>query len=689
LVGRALDEEHELAGLAAVRAALDARQRSWRRDVLISSILEALASKDGLTASELTGRVRKMWRTSCLTETLILDALEAAHGAELLEKRVLGKRTKWGLTPAARQEVDQDRAWTDFALEEFQKHLKERLDAELAEPIRDERVPGLAQIILEAIARASRETRDAVRQSSDLGTLRPIQFDAQAVVKHVMGKVQPKTVANAMVGASLAIIDPDEDFGTEMVRLLMVGQILHGLVVRKGTNKPLPSQGVRVVLDTSVLVDSVDDTVAARRVFDQLIEDSQAAGVRVVVPEHVISEWEGLWESAEAEMRARSHDQIQLASSGRIFIKNPILQSYLRLLELDPTLTWGRFVSTHRDIKTHLSAKGVDVGLRAEFTEMELVEVERSRARLMELSEDPKCPANRSPAAATTDAKTLVLLRRWRRRGNNSIPSAWFVASDTLTGRVYKEFHARDKFPLAITPESWLLFLSAQRGDAASSLADLAVVLSDAASRRAFLSIATGYTMADAFTMSQIISEQEAISPEDVRKAIQMELMEIIAEGRKGSRSNQLPLRRGIDVVRTRSERRDARAIRERKRAVEAQNKADMEVQEAWIEVEKLKEMNKQVVKRIEELESRRQRAQRFALAGLGNVLVFGLLAGLLHLDLVTLGHVAVFGVLSLAAIVESLKYAKGGRVQWRIAVLSVASAFLWTLASVAWQSFS
>ena len=75
--------------------------------------------------------------------------------------------------------------------------------------------------------------------------------------------------------------------------------------------------------------------------------------------------------------------------------------------------------------------------------------------------------------------------------------------------------------------------------------------------REGFLGMATGFTVDDALSLAELLTDGGILDPVDVRTAVQLRLEETF-EGHIDDRARVV----GMEVVRRRSERRDARARR-------------------------------------------------------------------------------------------------------------------------------
>ena len=101
--------EDQLAQLTATRAALDASRRAWRNDILLSAVVEVLATRGPLTAELLLDGVNRMWQTTAVTAPQLDAAVAEAHAARLVDQVVgaFGEQ-RWQATDEAVRESRED-----------------------------------------------------------------------------------------------------------------------------------------------------------------------------------------------------------------------------------------------------------------------------------------------------------------------------------------------------------------------------------------------------------------------------------------------------------------------------------------------------------------------------------------------------------------------------------------------------
>lgn len=220
-VGTAEIDTFEIDRIAATRAALDPNRREWRNDIVISATVELIARKGDLTERQLCEELNRMWRTASVTQPQLENALREALAAGLVQKVIdLVGTVRWQATSAAADESRQDREWAELVVTRFQKAIHDRVVGTELEPRDEEHLQKLTGQVLGALARGTAGIY-AVGQAGN-GALRPVYFDTEAMHSYI-AQVDPKTARQALNELAMAAIDQEDDFGNEVVHLLVVG----------------------------------------------------------------------------------------------------------------------------------------------------------------------------------------------------------------------------------------------------------------------------------------------------------------------------------------------------------------------------------------------------------------------------------------------------------------------------------
>jgi uncharacterized coiled-coil protein SlyX len=111
-----------------------------------------------------------------------------------------------------------------------------------------------------------------------------------------------------------------------------------------------------------------------------------------------------------------------------------------------------------------------------------------------------------------------------------------------------------------------VVYAAAVTADDPDKRAEIAGIVGSALVRDSFLGLATSYTLDEVIQLSALLSEENTLSPEDARTAVQLDLRELLSNYPEAP-SQEVINAAGGEVLRRRSRRRDARAARESARA--------------------------------------------------------------------------------------------------------------------------
>lgn len=624
--------EQNVENLAAIRAALDPARRDWRNDVLVTAIVEILSRRGSMPLRLLVDALNAAWRTSAITDGLVTSALAVAYEANLVRtERELTGQDLWSATDAAAAEAEQDRRFATSILEGFTQAVAERLSEFPDERVSADDASRVAAHAYAAIAEAAAGLYGVEPPTVDGDRLRPVTFDLGALRRYAP-RVEPKTRRQAVLDVALSAIDPDDSFGNDVVRLVTVGNLLHGGVTRRDVATRPNLVGHRLLLDTTVLVDLVDHGTSQQRLARSLTEQSRRLGVEVFVAEHTIDEWERVWQAAEGEARAAALPD-RLAPNISRLAGNPFARMWLRSLEADPSITWQRFRRDRSDVRRRLANLGVRTRPHGNNLPADQQVAESIRDRLLSLSNERQQrygrPA-RSRRTATADGNSCAMIARWRGRADTGAQGAYFVSHETLTNRAYADLYGdRDQVPLVVTPASWMVYVSSLATDDPLERSRVAEMVSDATIRSTFFGMAVGYTIEEALELSdQLCNNCDALSADDTRTALQLNLLDLMDE----SADDASPAKRAAIVTQRRNARQQARIRRQQGQLDETvariERTADERVARAEGRAEVLETDRKVAQKRGEQLEGeaqaerldkeRLQRVIRAGAAGIG-----------------------------------------------------------------------
>jgi len=388
------NDELEVQRLAATRAAIDPERRQTRSDIVASIAVELLATSGDRGSDELAQALNEFWHTEAITVPELEAVLEQAKAAGLVAVlQDFSGRDKWQATPSARHESEQDRKWATEVVAGFETEVSERL-AEIDTSIDEKTAARAASHLLRALASGCASTYE--RPVVGPQFLRPVEFDRSRVIREI-DKVNPKTLRSALRELVDAAIDPDDDFANDLVHMLVVGSILQAFVSKRDLGMQVDLRGSRILLDTTTLVDLVDDDSPNRRVIENVISLSIQLGVYVAVADHTVEEWNRVWEAADKERPEHLDAEPISPNLSRIAVRvNPFIGQFLQEKSRRPSLTWHEFRMSRFRIAQRLEALGVVVRPHGNDRDADLELVGLMTEKLKEMSSDDKVMSKRT-----------------------------------------------------------------------------------------------------------------------------------------------------------------------------------------------------------------------------------------------------------------------------------------------------
>lgn len=139
-----------------------------------------------------------------------------------------------------------------------------------------------------------------------------------------------------------------------------MGNLLRGVMTRQDVPDPVDLGGTRLLLDTSVLVDLIDEDTNAQHQLLQVVALTQRLGGVVVVADQTMEEWARLWGAADQE-QPRQLEAAALAANADVLVRNKIVQIFIRVRSKDQSVNWPRFEVGRRDLAARLNELGVVV----------------------------------------------------------------------------------------------------------------------------------------------------------------------------------------------------------------------------------------------------------------------------------------------------------------------------------------
>jgi hypothetical protein len=392
---------------------LDPVRQAYRSDILVSVVIEVLASRGERTTTELGRVVNQIWRTRAITEPEVTDAVTKALSAKLVRRVAdLGNVEKWQASPGAIEDSRKDAEWAQRVLAKLQSDVAERL-SDLGHDLKLAQANKVAQYLQRALAAGC----DIGAGVSDDGCdrLRPVHFDLKPV-QHKVDKVTPGPVQPAVQDLVSPATDPDDDFANELIHMLMVGAVLQSFLSKRDLRGRPELEEAHLLLDSSALEDLVDDGEPQQSVMSNLVSLSLRLGTQVFVAEYSLSEWDGLWLGAEQEQPWKLDNEavpqnIDRLASGR---PSPFIKQFLRQKAHEPELTWQRFASQRRNIRGRLQSLGVTIRPAGNTSDEDQHIATGVAAALRGLSADERVRGKRTRTTAAADGESAAMVARWR-----------------------------------------------------------------------------------------------------------------------------------------------------------------------------------------------------------------------------------------------------------------------------------
>ncbi len=563
--------------VASRRALLQPERRAKRLDIIVSSLLAVLGGRGSLTRDALRQAVESLWKTGSITAPVFDGALDAAEIAGLVVLQPgLDEKPRYDIAASVKAELERDRDWVTNTLDDLRTEVADRLLEYPDEDLRG-REDKVTSLIVRAVARALVGYDIAAPAAEEV--LMPLEIDEGSIVRFAKS-VNPKSHRAPVRDLAFAALDPDDEFGNEIVHLIVSGQVLHGIVTQRGGD-PGQLKGVKLLVDTSVLTNLTADDSPERDVLIRAIETSIDVGAEVYVAQHTVEEWNRQWEIADDEARAITGNTIPILASR--FEQNPFLRSYLRAAPKPEELPYTKWAAPRRNLPETLRGLGVEVIRHGITSETNVGLVETIRKALLETG-------RRTERAAEADAYSAIMVAKWRaEHGPNT---AYFLAAERFTGEAFRT-HVDPKHSLVVSPHAWLVYASNLGIDDPDTAADLADLIANTMIRRTMLELASTYTFEEVLSLSEILMDSGNITARDVREMGLPELFDLDELAESELSADQ----RAARLLREKAKREAARARR-------MQSQADQATKVARADSERAARTAEAERKRREELET-------------------------------------------------------------------------------------
>jgi len=593
----------ELQRLAATRAALDPERRALRADIVLSAIIEYLAVNGESARKTIIEGVRTIWKTDSITDFEIDSALSQGQSISLINK-VSGRNASehWRATEDAVRESHEDRSWAQMAYERFLESIGEQLSRRQLDISHDKRTE-IGKRLLTAFANGSL----VEGESPILGVnaLRPVEFAADRIREEVAAQ-QGDELRDATMELVEIALDPDDEFANELIHLLIVGTVLQTFLSKRDLGVAPDLTGMRLMLDTPILVDLVDEGTSSQRIAKELVSMSRRLGIEVVVGKHVIEELERLWTAAIDERPERLDGRTTVQGFARLIssrYSNPFVRQFVRLKSEGKSLRWSQFKIERSSIRPLLSDLDVRIVENEYDGEADRECLDGLVAELLRLSADRNTPGSRTRSTARTDATSALMVGRWREEVLMVPCSAYIVSPEHLTEVAYCSVFDGDSVSLIARPAAWLAFVASLVADDPGKRAEIAEVIGNAVFRDSFFGLATAYTLDSAVKLAEMLQEHNKLSLEDSRELARISVSDFLEANAEENDEDAIQAV-AMEAILQRSARRDSRA----RRVIE---QANAKVSEKRDEASTLRHELGTVRGQLDRVEAERQRDRR------------------------------------------------------------------------------
>lgn len=463
---------HGSAPITAAHMVFSGRRQATRSELLLSTIIEILSSGP-CTSDDVLSSVSHSWPHSGVTNQDVRAALEM--GA--LPPQALFLRTEdfdgvelWRLDQDGEAEAALASQWTLDVRRRIKAELVDRARSDFRECSDVEAefwVARLTKALTAAIAAGQEAFGGGVEPVPN--GIRPRAMD-RALLVGTLTEGCDASVAEFLVAAALAAVDPSDPFGNELVSSIATACILHAYLARVDVAAEQAAlgtlEGQKALLDTPILVGLVAGR-AVREPLERMLAAARESGVKVVAVQHYLDELNDLVESRDS--LAQREAELMEDPEGRaayvaLVNADDVLAAYAECLNEGLVSSWQGFKAYVRQLPRRLESSGVEVRPHGNADHEQ---VAKCRTALVETLDEKN--RGRASLAVDRDAESLSMALRHRRRHRRDHPkSQWpglFVITydKALTPAYQLISMSTDPMPLALTPSSFILMLARVR----------------------------------------------------------------------------------------------------------------------------------------------------------------------------------------------------------------------------------
>src|ERR1035437_3629277 len=492
-----------LEQLTAFKWMFSVERQATEYDIVITAALEALREGPG-QESDLVTFAERIWPGAGINTVRMHSALCAARTPGYVEQVGHGR---WALTATGRADISGSKDWAQEIFSTTAHQVQEQLEAagRKTSPEEAQTWTTILQRALMAAIRGSFTPYHGDVVSNTPGVLTARRYNLERLDETITEAISdPDDVALLKTLAQKAI-DPLTTFGSDLVTSITVGYMLHAFVGRRDrvdARAVIGSlRGDRAILDTPILVQLLGAPEQSEPI-ERLISAAREAGMDVIVPEHYLvelAEWVKRVERDELPLLGAQVAPSDMSSIGPL-VQDTVVRIWLRGVEKGRYATWQDFVRAAQGLTESLTRMGVIV--REHRNDASDCVEDLANALYTEL--DGRRP--RGYDAIERDAHSMAMAQRTRQTAEhlrNFWPGAWIITTDTHMGPAFQRMNPQDKFPLTLTPASWLAIVS--NCSTPETAEKLATSASQLLSEEAFLTIAARFPVKTAIEIAQAL----------------------------------------------------------------------------------------------------------------------------------------------------------------------------------------
>jgi hypothetical protein len=507
------------AFIGAIHGLLSSERAATKADLLLAAILQVISEADrGLDA--IKRRVAEIWPGSNPSRSDIEAALQLGVDLRLLaETGGLDGKPSWTLTKQGYLDVQQHHGWVEGIRNRCIADIQERALTGLQIELDRDRAELWLEQLVRALASGIQSSQDPYLGKVDAlikGTMLPRSFDRERILSHFEDAPIDPAAAEFLRALTLAVLDPLDPFGNELVTQITTGCVLHAHVagmdraaILKKVGRP---EGERIIIDTPILL----DLLGPKRI---------SAALRVAIQEAVAADWEviALEHSIEEAQEVLDRELPNLEEALIRAHKDGLRREWYASLSDDKlpslcieALNDGTYNSLQqiKDAGDRLTETltGLGVVVRPHGNGDD-PRVQRLHDGLVEVLKGSKL---RSPHVIQRDADSMAVAWRRRRRQSGRWPGAWILTKDRHMATAFTDV-THDRVRVTINLGQWASILSATAPT--PNVARLASVAASQVIDEAIWYLPARFPAEVAYELAKQLSPEHGGSDTDVRLA--------------------------------------------------------------------------------------------------------------------------------------------------------------------------